>query len=196
MTIDRDGLRAVFLDRDGTLVEEVGYLDRLERMALFPWSVDAVRLLNRGGFRVVVVSNQAGVARGMFGEDFVAEAHEHLAARMADGRARIDRFYHCPHHPDGTVERYRQACGCRKPAPGMILAAVADLGVDPRRSFVVGDRWLDVELGRAVGARTVLVRTGYGRREEGHPPEGVAADAVVDTLIEAVSWILAQPDRP
>jgi D-glycero-D-manno-heptose 1,7-bisphosphate phosphatase len=191
-----EGRRAVFLDRDGTLIEEVDYLDRLDRLALYPWSVDAVRILNQAGFAVVVVSNQSGVARGLFDEAFVAETHAQLNGRMAAGGARIDRFYYCPHHPQGIDPRYREVCGCRKPAPGMIRRAAEELGIDPRRAFVVGDRWLDVQLGQAVGATRVLVRTGYGRREERRPQEGVTAAAVVDTLIDAVSWILGSGLKP
>ncbi|MFB3854912.1 MAG: D-glycero-alpha-D-manno-heptose-1,7-bisphosphate 7-phosphatase [Vicinamibacterales bacterium] len=185
------GRPAVLLDRDGTLIEEVGYLDRIERLKLFPWSIDSVRLLNRAGFKVAVVSNQAGVARGFFDETFVGEVEEYLARRMSQGGARIDGFYYCPHHPDATIERYRKNCECRKPRPGLALAAAAELGLDLGRSFVVGDRWLDVQLGHAAGARSILVRTGYGRTEEERGPGAVAQPyAVVENLIEAVSVIL------
>lgn len=187
--------RAVFLDRDGTLVEEVGYLDRLDRLRVFPWSVDAVRLLNRAGFRAVVVTNQAGVAKGLFPETFVGEAHRELEARFADGGAIIERFYYCPHHPEGTVAAFRAACECRKPKAGMIWQAQRELGIDPARSFVVGDRWIDVEMGRAAGARTVLVRTGYGRAEEPLRPADLTADFVAETLMDATGWILRQERR-
>jgi histidinol-phosphate phosphatase family protein len=181
---------AVFLDRDGTLLEEVGYLDRLERLTIFPFSVDGVRLLNRAGFKVVVITNQAGVARGLVEEPFVGEAHSYLAGVFAEGGATIDGWYYCPHHPDAPIEAYRQQCECRKPRPGMIRRAERDLDLDLARSFVVGDRWLDVELARAVGARGVLVRTGYGASEERRPQPGIQADAVVDNLMAAVTWIL------
>ncbi len=185
---------AVFLDRDGTLIEEVGYLDRLDRLRLFPWSLDAVRLLNRAGFAVVVVSNQAGVARGFFGEEFVEEVRRHVDARAAAAGARIDGWYHCPHHPDAPVARYRRNCDCRKPRPGMIQQAARDLGIAPARSCVIGDRWLDVQLAHNVGATGVLVRTGYGATEERQPPEGAKAEFVADNLIDAVSWILRTRD--
>lgn len=181
---------AVFLDRDGTLIEEVGYLDRVERVALYPWSIDAVRALNRSGFRVIMVTNQSGVARGFFTEAVVDDVHRRIATLLEAGGARIDAYYYCPHHPDGKIERYAQRCDCRKPARGLIDRAAREFGVDPACSFVVGDRWLDIQLARAVGARGVLVRTGYGLTEESWPPETGAADAVVDNLIEAVSWIL------
>jgi D-glycero-D-manno-heptose 1,7-bisphosphate phosphatase len=185
-----DRRRAVFLDRDGTLIEESGYLDRLERLAFFPYTVDAVRLLNRAGFAVVVLTNQSGVARGIVREAFVAEAHRHIEDRLAAGGARVDRFYYCPHHPAAAIDALRRACECRKPRPGMLRQAAADLDLDLSRSFSVGDRWHDLEAGRAVGARGVLVRTGYGRTAEQAPPAGAPADAVVDNLMEAVSWIL------
>jgi D-glycero-D-manno-heptose 1,7-bisphosphate phosphatase len=184
--------RAVFIDRDGTLIEESGYLDRLERLVFFPFSVDAVRVLNRAGFAVVVVTNQAGIARGIVKEAFVGEAHRHIAARLEAGGARIDGFYYCPHYPTGVVEKYRMACDCRKPRPGLLVKAGKDLDLDLARSFAVGDRWHDLAAGHAVGARGVLVRTGLGQRSETAPEAGTAADAIVDNLMDAAAWILQQ----
>jgi D-glycero-D-manno-heptose 1,7-bisphosphate phosphatase len=185
--------RAVFLDRDGTLIEEAGYLDRLDRLVFFPYSVDAVRVLNRAGFAVVIITNQAGIARGIVPESFVADAHRHISERMSAGGAHIDGFYHCPHYPSGTVDKYVGACQCRKPQPGLLHRARTELDLDLAGSFMVGDRWHDVEAGRAAGARTVLVRTGLGLEAERSPKSGVAADAVADTLIDAAAWILQQP---
>ena len=182
--------RAVFLDRDGTLLEEANYVSTVERLVFFPFSVDAVRLLNRADFAVVVVTNQAGIARGIVEESFVAEAHAFITARLAEGGAHVDAYYYCPHHPKGIVEEYRRACDCRKPQPGMLKKAAADLGIDLTRSFIVGDKVHDLEAGRAVGARGVLVRTGYGRKEEALPDRRVEPDATVDNLMGAVSWIL------
>jgi D-glycero-D-manno-heptose 1,7-bisphosphate phosphatase len=182
--------RAVFLDRDGTLIEERGYLDRLELLSVLPWTTDAIRLLNRAGFAAVVVTNQSAVGRGIVDEPFLHSVHAALDARLAAGRARIDAYYFCPHHPDAEVARYRQACRCRKPGPGMIEQACRDLEIDPARSVMVGDRWLDVECGRAAGTRTVLVRTGHGGHEADHPPDGARADAILNNLMEAVAWIL------
>ena len=184
--------RAVFLDRDGTIIEEVGYLDRPERVELFPWTIDAVRVLNRAGLAVVLVSNQSGVARGFFTEAVVDAVHQRMADLLNEGGARIDAYYYCPHHPDGKVPQYAQPCDCRKPGRGLVDRAVQELGIDPAKSFVVGDRWLDVALGRAVGAQSVLVRTGYGASEEDRRPADLAADAVVDNLIAATSWILGR----
>jgi D-glycero-D-manno-heptose 1,7-bisphosphate phosphatase len=183
--------RAVFLDRDGTLIEEVGYLERVDRVALFPWSVDAVRLLNRAGLLVVIASNQSGVARGYFTKALVDEVHRHIDSAMATGGARIDAYYYCPHHPDGAVEEYARRCECRKPGRGLVDRAIEEFGIDPARSFVVGDRWHDIGMARAVGARSVLLRTGYGLTAEQHPHGDLTADTVADNLIEATSWILS-----
>jgi D-glycero-D-manno-heptose 1,7-bisphosphate phosphatase len=180
----------VFLDRDGTLIDEVGYLDRPDRITLYPWSIDAIRALNRAGIRVIMVSNQSGIARGFFSEGMLDRIHRHLASLLAAGGARLDAYYYCPHHPDGRVAEFTRACDCRKPGGALVERAVQEFSVDPRQSFAVGDRWVDVALARTVGARGVLVRTGYGSLEETRPPAGLAADAVVDNLIEAVSWIL------
>jgi D-glycero-D-manno-heptose 1,7-bisphosphate phosphatase len=184
---------AVFLDRDGTLIEEVGYLDRLERLAFFPFSVDAVRVLNRAGFAVVVITNQAGIARGIVRESFVEEAHRHIADRLRAGGATIDGFYYCPHYPEGTVEQYRRTCECRKPQPGLLRRAAADLDLDLARSFVIGDRWHDLAAGHAVGARAVLVRTGLGWKDEADPHPGTVPDAIADNLMDAAAWILERP---
>jgi D-glycero-D-manno-heptose 1,7-bisphosphate phosphatase len=186
------GRPAVFLDRDGTIIEESGYLDRLERLVFFPYSVDAIRVLNRAGFAVVVITNQAGIARGIVKPSFVDEAHRHIAERVAAGGARIDAFYFCPHYTSGTVTEFVRACECRKPGAGMLKRAAADLTLDLSTSFAVGDRWHDVAAGAAVGARGVLVRTGLGRREEAAPETSTHPAAIVDDLAAAAAWILEQ----
>jgi D-glycero-D-manno-heptose 1,7-bisphosphate phosphatase len=183
---------AVFIDRDGTLIEEAGYLNHLSRLIFFPYSVDAIRQLNRGGFKVVVITNQAGIARGIVPESFVATAHAHISKRLEAGGARVDGYYHCPHHPKGIVPELSRSCECRKPRPGLMLKAASDMDLDLSQSFVVGDRWHDLEAGRAAGTRAVLVRTGYGAAEEHSPKAGVTADAVVDNLAGAAAWILAE----
>jgi len=181
---------AVFLDRDGTLIEDVGYLCAARDLRLFPWTVDAVRALNHAGLPVVVITNQSGVARGLLTEDTIRDVHMHLSSLLERGGAHIDAYYYCPHHPDGSVAAYTKRCGCRKPGRDLIDRAAGDLGLDPSRSFVVGDKWLDVGTACAIGARGVLVRTGYGAAEERQPQPNVSADTVVDNLIEAVGWIL------
>lgn len=187
---------AVFIDRDGTLIEDVGYLDRLERLRLYPWSIDAVRLLRRVGYAVVVVTNQAGVARGMITEQAVLDARDYLSAELAKVGERLDGHYYCPHLPDAPLEQYRRECSCHKPAPGMLRQAADELGLDLARSIVVGDRWTDVQLGHAVGGKGVLVKTGYGATQLAMPPPGLEADAVTNNLFDAVGWILGHLAHP
>jgi D-glycero-D-manno-heptose 1,7-bisphosphate phosphatase len=184
---------AVFLDRDGTMIEDVGYLDRLDQIAFYPWTIDAVRALNRAGLPVVVITNQSGIARGIFSEAFVDETHRAISAQMDAGGARVDAYYYCPHHPRGTVERYAVRCDCRKPGAALIHRAARDLGLDPSRSFMVGDKWLDVGAARAAGARAILVRTGLGAIQEARGSPNLTPDAIVDNLAAAVSWILLNP---
>ena len=153
---------AIFLDRDGVVIEDAHYLASPKQVRLVPGSADAIAALNRAGWPVVVVTNQAGVARGLFTERAVEAVHAHLSEQLASYGARVEAYYYCPHHPAGEVEAYRVACDCRKPKAGMLLQAAADLGLDLERSWMVGDRESDLEAGAAVGARTILVRTGYG----------------------------------
>jgi D-glycero-D-manno-heptose 1,7-bisphosphate phosphatase len=188
---------AVFLDRDGTLAFEVGYINHLSRFKLYPFAVDAVRLVNRAGFLAVVVTNQAGVARGYFPESMIQVVHAHLVAAVESGGARLDGIYYCPHHPTAGEPPYRQDCDCRKPRPGLVRRAAADLGIDLARSWVVGDRPGDLELAWKVGARGALVKTGYGRGEltfnrssfEREP------DLVAENALEAVTRIVALGPR-
>jgi D-glycero-D-manno-heptose 1,7-bisphosphate phosphatase len=184
---------AVFLDRDGTLVEERGYLDRMELLSVFPWTADALRLLKRAGYTLVVVTNQSAIARGIIDEPFLDEVHRELSARLARGGAAIDRYYHCPHLAEAPLEKYRLTCRCRKPGPGMIEQACRDMNLDPARSVMVGDRWLDVECGIAAGTRTIRVRTGHGAHEG--EPAGVHSDAILNNLMEAAGWILRNSAR-
>ena len=182
---------AIFMDRDGTLSHEVGYVNHASRFRLYSFSVDAVRLINRSGFLAVVVTNQAGVARGYFPESLIHEIHASLGAAMEAGGARLDGIYFCPHHPSVGEPPYRQDCDCRKPRPGLLLRAEAELGVDLEHSYVVGDRLGDLELAWAVGAKGVLVRSGYGLGELTYHAPGWRRqpDIVAEHLLEAVTRI-------
>jgi D-glycero-D-manno-heptose 1,7-bisphosphate phosphatase len=186
----KDRPPAVFLDRDGTLIEDIGYINEVAQIQMYPWTAAAVRKLNHAGLKVSVVTNQSAVARGVVTEERLAELHQHISTVLAEHGAHIDAFFYCPHHPEGTVERYSMRCTCRKPGPGLIEQAARAFSFEPGRSFVVGDTWLDVGLARSVGARGLLVRTGHGAGQEAKPHESLHADAVVDTLADAVEWIL------
>ena len=182
--------RAVFLDRDGTMIEDVGYLDRLERLRLFPYTIDAVRLLTAAGFKIIVVTSQNGIANGVLTEEFLGVAHAHMSALFAAAGGKVDGYYYCPHSPHAPVERYRTDCDCRKPKPGMILAAARDHAIDLASSIVIGDRWRDIEMGLAAGTKAMLVETGYGRTEAARRPPAIPPVPVFGTLIEAVSVVL------
>ena len=186
---------AVFLDRDGTLIEERGYADRLELIELFPWTADAIRLLNHAGFATVVVTNQSAIGRGTIDESFLQQVHALIDTRLAADGAKIEAYYFCPHHPEATLAQYREVCRCRKPAPGMIERACREMQLDPARSVMIGDKWLDVACGQRAGTRTVLVRSGHGSDQANHPQAGVRADAILNNLMEAADWILRTCSR-
>ena len=152
--------RAIFLDRDGTLVEPRHYPARPADLVLYAGVGAELRRLQDAGFRLIVVTNQSGVARGYYTEDDLALMHAHLRRELARDGVRLDAVYHCPHHPDGAVPTFARLCDCRKPAPGLLLCAAADLGLDPRRSWLVGDILDDIEAGNRAGCRTVLVDLG------------------------------------
>ena len=186
------GRRAIIMDRDGTLCDEVGYVNHVERLQVPARSVAAVRRANEAGFQTVVVTNQAGVARGYFDESLVLDVHDRLREVLEDGGARLDGVYYCPHHPEVGAAPYRRTCACRKPGTGMLERARDEMGIDLARSFMIGDTIKDVEAGERAGAATVLVRTGYGRGEIEHHAASwsVHPDHVADDLYEAVAWIL------
>jgi len=186
--------RAIFVDRDGTLSHEVGYVNHLSRFRLFPFAASAVRAINNSGFLAVVVTNQAGVARGYYPESLVHEVHDALRSELSGGGARLDGVYVCMHHPSVGEPPYRLDCDCRKPKPGLVLRAAADLDIDVKRSYVVGDREGDLELAWNVGARGVLVKTGYGLGELRNraPQWPRQPDMVAEHLLEAVQRIVAE----
>ncbi len=185
---------AVFLDRDGTICEEVGYLRRLDQLRILPGAAEAIASLNDSGLEVFIVTNQSGVARGYFSEAFLEEVHETLTEDLKRRGARIDGIYYCPHHPDGTVEPYCRDCGCRKPGIGLLERAALEHNLDLSASFVVGDKYLDVETGFKAGTKSVLVLTGYGRElyEQQRRAWARQPDHVAEDLPRAVDWILAQ----
>lgn len=185
------GAWAVFLDRDGTINQEVGYIRELEKLVLIPGSGEAVARLNAMGIPVVVVTNQSGPARGFYPEAHVFALHDRLRFVLAEAGATVDAVYHCPHLPEGVVPEYTQVCTCRKPAPGMLQRAALERGIDLQRSYMVGDKGVDVGAGRAAGCKTVLLRTGYGAEELAQLPPELSPDHVAEDLAAAVAWILA-----
>ena len=190
------GRRAVFIDRDGTISEEVGYVNHVSRYRVFPFAAEAIRALNESGWLAVLVTNQAGVARGYFAEEMIGRVHGVLAEELGRGGARLDAVYYCPHHPSVGEPPYRFDCDCRKPRPGLIRRAAEELGIDLEHSWMVGDRHSDTELARNAGVRAAFVLTGYGRGEHEH--QGHAwnhrPDLVAENLLEAVKKIISSED--
>ncbi len=183
---------AVFLDRDGTIIEEVGYIDTPEKVRLLPGAVEAIGIFRQLQCWVLVLSNQSGVARGFFPESRVAAVNAHLQQLLRLQGVEVDAFYYCPHHPEAHLPAYRIQCECRKPRPGMIQQAMRDFPVIPSRSVIIGDRYSDVEAGKQMHLTAILVRTGYGANEYALyrtdtariQPDFVAAD-----LLEAARWV-------
>jgi D-glycero-D-manno-heptose 1,7-bisphosphate phosphatase len=183
----------VFVDRDGTLIEEVGYVNHPSRVRLLPGAAQAVARLRDADHAVVVVTNQAVIARGYLPRALVDAAHDELERQLHAAGTAVDGIYLCPHHPTEGVGELRVACECRKPGPGLLRAAAADLDLDLDRAALVGDLPSDIGAGAAVGARTVLVLTGLGRGEWEYRRERfpVAPDHVCEDLAAAAEWILA-----
>jgi D-glycero-D-manno-heptose 1,7-bisphosphate phosphatase len=188
--------RAIFIDRDGTLNEEVGYITEISQFRLFDFAAESIKLINDAGWYAVIVTNQAGIARGEYTEEFLRQLHAEMESSLLKQGARLDAIYYCPHHPDFGVSPYRQDCDCRKPKPGLIEKAAKDLSLDLRDCYVIGDRIRDVETGHAAGARSVMVMTGYGREEyrDQHATWLRQPAHVCENLLEAVRWILNKPE--
>ncbi|MGH7399603.1 MAG: D-glycero-alpha-D-manno-heptose-1,7-bisphosphate 7-phosphatase [Candidatus Rokuibacteriota bacterium] len=185
---------AVFMDRDGCLTEEVGYVNHPSRIRLLPRTAEAVCRLNRAGVAAVMVTNQAGVARGYFSEETLHAANTRMVDELEAGGARLDGLYVCMHHPREGEPPYRADCECRKPRPGLLARAAAELGLDLRASVMVGDKLSDVATGQSVGAAGVLVLTGYGRGEWELRPaaQEIKPDHVAGDLLDAVNWALTR----
>ena len=183
---------AVFLDRDGTINEQMGYINHLSRFQMLPGAVAAIKKLNNENISVVVVTNQSGLARGYFPETVLSEVHQKMEKELVEGGAHVDGIYICPHHPEAKEEKFRQKCHCRKPQKGLFLQAAQDLQIDLSRSYVVGDRWSDLKAAARCMAKGILVLTGYGRGDYEYigPTQEVQPHYVAQDLQDAVDWIL------
>ncbi len=180
--------RAVFLDRDGTIIEDVGYLNECSKIKFLPRASKAIKLLNQNGFKVIIATNQSGVARGFFTEETVREINRYIQETLAKQGALIDKTYYCPHHIEGTIKEYKKECHCRKPNPGMIEEAAGEFGIDLKNSFVIGDKSSDIEAGHRAGCKTILLAGEdplNNEKEITLMPDYIAAD-----LYEAVKWLV------
>jgi D-glycero-D-manno-heptose 1,7-bisphosphate phosphatase len=180
--------KAVFLDRDGVINVEKGYVHRIEEFEIFPGVPRAIKLLRDSGFLVIVVTNQSGVARGYYSLETVHRLHRHLDQELAASGARIDAYYVCPHHPEHGIGDLKVDCSCRKPLPGMLIQASVDNDIDLSVSYMIGDKWTDVAAGLDAGCRPVFLKTGSGG-----PDEAVPEDIpVFPDLLEAARAIVAE----
>jgi len=183
---------ALFMDRDGTISEEVGYVNHPSRFRVFPYTAAAIKLLNENGWLAVIVTNQAGVARGYFAEDVILQVHDRLRGEIENASAKLDAIYYCAHHPSVGEPPYRLDCDCRKPKTGLIDQATADLEIDRERSWMVGDRYSDIELARNAGVHSAFVLSGYGRGEWEYQRGAwkLEPEVVAENLLEAVKKII------
>lgn len=184
--------RAAFIDRDGTLSEEVGYVNHPTRFRLFPYAADAIKKLHDHGWLVIVITNQAGVARGYFSEEMVITVHEILSAQLKSAGTFVDGIYYCAHHPTVGDAPYRLDCDCRKPKPGLIKRAEKDFDLDLSKSWMIGDRYSDIELAHNAGTRSIFVMSGYGRGEWETQRQSWKRqpDVVAEDLLEAADHLL------
>lgn len=193
---ESDMEKIVFLDRDGTLNEEVHYLHRPEDMHLLEGVQQALRRLKEAGFKLVVITNQAGVARGYYTEEDVKLLHGYMNEILSAEGARIDGFYYCPHHPVHGIGSYKKDCSCRKPGIGMFLQAEKQFAVDKAHSYMIGDKLLDTQAGKNYGVTSILVGTGYGKElyEAGRAgtDEEPSYDYYAEDLSQAADWILSR----
>jgi D-glycero-D-manno-heptose 1,7-bisphosphate phosphatase len=181
--------RAVFLDRDGTINVEKDYLHRIDDFEFIEGAPEAIRRLRESGYLVIVVTNQSGIARGLFDLRQVGILHEHMQMELAKTGAAVDGFYICPHHPREGKGEFLQDCDCRKGKPGLLLQAAIDHGIDLSRSYMIGDKRADIEAGKAAGCESILVLTGYGTEEAPHLSTEIP---VFPSLVQAVGFILSQ----
>lgn len=191
------GVPVVFLDRDGTLNEEVHYLHRTGDLKLLPGAAEAVARFNKAGYRVIVVTNQAGVARGYYTEEDVKRLHSYLNGELVKSGAHIDGFYYCPHHPEHGIGEYKKDCACRKPGTGMLEQAAADLpaGIDKARSVMIGDKLIDTEAGHRFGIKSILVGTGYGAEIRKSQTEAGTALAAGGCTDNSYDWYAGDLNR-
>ena len=183
---------AVFLDRDGTINEQMGYINHLSRFHLLPKVCEAIKLFNDHGFLVIVVSNQSGVGRGYFPRDLVYEIHDAMEQSLGLKNARVDAIFFCPHYPQANLKEYAIQCNCRKPATGLIEKACDTFEIDMENSYVVGDRYTDIELAKNTNLKGILVKTGYGLGDIEYilPAKIVNPSYIADDLYDAVKWII------
>jgi len=187
---------AVFLDRDGTINVDVGYLCHPDQFTFLPRALEALQLLRNNDLPLIIITNQAGVARGLIPPERLPVIQKAFLRMLRTNGIPIAGYYSCPHHPEGVLPEYRCECGCRKPAPGLLLQAARELDIDVPRSYVVGDKASDVQLAHNAGSTGILILTGEGRTyQQAYPPEYTPPHAICPNLYEAAEWIIAREEE-
>ena len=188
---------AVFIDRDGTINEQMGYINHIDRFVLLQGTAEAIRLLNLHRYLVIIISNQSGVARGYFPMELLEKVHVHMKTLLEKEDAVVDGIYFCPHHPSGIIPDYRIACNCRKPGTGLIEKACKHFNIDLEKSWVIGDRCEDIELAHRSHLKGILVRTGYGLGEIDYvlPCTTFKPNHIAKNLLHAVRWIFSREEK-
>ena len=189
---------AVFIDRDGTINEQMGYINHMSRFHVLPGVPEAVKLLNDNDYLVIIVTNQSGVARGYFPIELVDEIHSQMKESLKKEGAEVNAIFFCPHFPRSRVKEYAIECDCRKPNTGMIRQALDEFDIDLTQSYMIGDHFTDLEFASNANIKSIMVKTGYGLGEVGYvlPKLPYKPVYVADDLLDAVKWILANPSQP
>jgi D-glycero-D-manno-heptose 1,7-bisphosphate phosphatase len=189
-----DTNKAVFLDRDGVITQDPPhYAHRIDQLELIEGSGSAIKMLNDAEFKVIVITNQSGVAKGLYNDNDIEIFNQAMIEKLVHVNAHIDTIYYCPHHPDAVVKKYRIDCNCRKPKPGMLIEGGKKYNIDFKSSFLVGDKWSDIDAGRSVGCKTILVKTGHGRLE--YKNKKCPVDYVARDLFDAVQNFILRTKR-
>ncbi len=185
--------KIIFLDRDGTINIEKGYITKVHQLKLYDHAIRAIQLLREMGYRIVIVTNQAGVAKGLLTEDTLGQINKTLLRMLDSGNTSVDKLYYCPHHIEATIPEYKKDCNCRKPKTGMIERAQKELGIDPAGAYMIGDKASDIELAKNFGGKGILVLTGFGKEELKKIEDKALQPVYVATdILDAVEWIKAE----
>ena len=182
----------VFLDRDGTINYDAGYINHVDNFIMYPYAAQAIRMLNKSVFYLIVITNQSGLGRGFFNEETLDEIHNYMVQSLKEQGANIDGIYFCPHDPNAKIEKYKAVCNCRKPETGLVEMAFKDFNIDKSKMYFIGDKHSDIMAGHKSGCKTIIVKTGYGKGDlinKSHKWE-VQPDKIADTLLDAVKFIL------
>lgn len=184
-------IKAIFLDRDGTINEEMGYINHPDRFIIFDFVFEAIKIFNDLNYKVFIVTNQSGLARGYFTESVLEQVHSGLFKSLEDNRVYIEKLYFCPHHKNGEVEKFTRDCTCRKPKPGMLIQAKEEYNIDLKGSFLIGDRYKDIKFGQDNGITSIMVMTGYGKGEYTYQKEQwpKQPDYIAKNILEAAQII-------